>query len=80
MSTVFCEKFSAATLKHTMVGQKYFKEGWGKNTLRGGGANECLGVQKYTKYNKLNNNSEKFTGGKIAARPGKNTIYSFCSA
>jgi len=38
-----------------MVGQKYFK--------RGEGANERLGGQKYTKYNKLNNKSEKFRMG-----------------
>jgi len=38
---------SAATRKHTMVGQKYFKgEG-----------------QTYTKYNKINNNSENFRRG-----------------
>jgi len=40
-----------------MVEQKYYK---------GEGANERLG-KKYTKYNKLNNNSKNFRG-KIAAR------------
>jgi len=45
-------KSSAATKKHTMMGQKYFKEGqtsvWGE----------------YTKYNKINSNSENFREGK----------------
>jgi len=41
-----------------MVWQKYFK----------GGENERLGGQIYTKYNKINNNSENFRWCKIAAR------------
>jgi len=46
---------NAATRKHTMVKQKYFK-----------GANELLGKgQKYTKYNKRNNNSENFKGARL---------------
>jgi len=28
-------------------------------------ANACLGRQKYTKYNKINNNSENFRGAKL---------------
>jgi len=40
---------SAATRKHTMGGQNYFK---------GGGKN-------YAKYNKLNNNSQKFRGARL---------------
>jgi len=43
---------SAATRKNTMVGQKYF--------IFWGGGNERLGGQTYTKYNKINNNSENF--------------------
>jgi len=42
---------------------------WDKNILRGGGANERLGGQKYTKH-KISNNSENFRGSKIAARGG----------
>jgi len=38
--------------KHTMVGQKYFRGG--KRAFRRGA--------KYTKYNKINNNSENFKG------------------
>jgi len=42
--------------KHTMVGQKYFKEE----------ANVSLGgEQKYTKYNKININPENFRGAFI---------------
>jgi len=43
--------YSAATIKHTMVGQKYFK-----------GGKQAFGGQKYTKNNKINNNSENFRG------------------
>jgi len=42
----------AATRKHTMVGHNYFKGG-GKHTFGG----------KYTKSNKVNNNSVNFRGG-----------------
>jgi len=49
---------SVATRKHTIVGQKYFK----------GGQTSVCGEQKYTKYNKININTENFKGGKIAAR------------
>jgi len=38
-----------------MMGQKYFK-----------GGKRTFGGQKYTKYNKKNNKSENFRGGKIA--------------
>jgi len=60
--TLFCtavhsHRSSAATRKHTTVGQKYFKKG----------TNERLGGQKYTKYNKINSNS-KTSGG--PASPG----------
>jgi len=40
-------------------GQKYFNGERGKRTFE---------RQKYTKYNKINNNSENFSGSKIAAR------------
>jgi len=43
---------SAATRKHTVVGQKYFK-GEGQTRVWG---------QKYTKYNNINNNLENFRG------------------
>jgi len=51
---------SAVTRKHTMVQQKY---------LRGGGQTSVLGGGKYTKCNKISNNSENFRS-KIAAREG----------
>jgi len=56
---LICSRHSAATRKHIMVGQKYFK---GKQTFFFGGEGE------YTKYKKLNSNSENFKGGEIAAR------------
>jgi len=41
---------------------------WDKNILRVvEGGKRALG-EEYTKYNKINNNSENFRGGKIAAR------------
>jgi len=42
----------------TMVGQKYFQ---------GGGGKRAFGGKTYTKYNKINNNSKNFKGGKIAS-------------
>jgi len=47
----------AATRKHTMtmVGQKYFK----------GGGKQKFGGQKYAKFNKINNNSEKFRRARL---------------
>jgi len=39
----------------------------GKSILRGGGGKRAFGGQKYTKYNKINNNSENFRG-QVAAR------------
>jgi len=53
--------YSAVTRKHTVVGQKYFKGREGKRVF---------GEQKYTTYNKINNNSENFRRSKIAAREG----------
>jgi len=53
--------YSAATRKHTMVGQKYFKERGQTSVMEG---------QKYTTYNKINNNSENFRRSKIAAKEG----------
>jgi len=48
----------AATRKHTMVGQSILRGG--EQTTFGG---------EFTKYNKINNNSENFRGrGKIVAR------------
>jgi len=38
-----------------MVGQKYFK----------GGGGVRLGGQKYTKHNKINNNSKNFRGKRL---------------
>jgi len=43
-----------------MVGQKYFTRG-GKREF---------GEQKYTKYNKINNNSENFRGGQDCCQRG----------
>jgi len=37
-----------------MAGQKYFKE-----------SKRTFGVQKYTKYNKINNNSENFREARL---------------
>jgi len=45
----------ATTRKHTKVGQKYFKRGMANVHLE----------QKYTKYNKINNNSENFRWAKL---------------
>jgi len=43
------------------LGKKYFK-----------GGKRMFGGQKYTKYNKMNNNnSENLSGGKIAAKGGR---------
>jgi len=42
--------FRAVTRKHTLVGQKYFK------------GEQTGGRQKYSKYNKINNNSENVRG------------------
>jgi len=39
-----------------MVGQKYFKEKRAQTSVWG---------EKYTKYNKINNNSENFSGEKL---------------
>jgi len=50
--------FRAATRKHTMVGQKYFKGGGERHTFGGNS----------TKHNKINNNTENFSGGKIVTR------------
>jgi len=46
----------AETKKHIIMGQKYFK-GEGKRTFKGEDKRA-----KYTKYNKINNNSENFMG------------------
>jgi len=43
-----------------MVGQKYFK---GRQT-------SVLGGQTYTKYNKINNNSENFSGARLLPEGG----------
>jgi len=37
---------------------------WGKHILRKG-ENDSLGEQTYTKYNKINNNSENFRGARL---------------
>jgi len=42
----------------------------GKNFLRGGGAYERLGKQKYTKYIKIYNNLKNIKGSEIASRRG----------
>jgi len=45
---------------------------WSKNILRGG--KRALGGQKYTNYDKINNNSENFRGARLlpggASPPG----------
>jgi len=48
----------AATRKHTMAGQKYFR-----------GANIRLEGPNYAEYNKINNNSENFRGARMALPP-----------
>jgi len=51
---------SGPQLKTYMVGQKYFKRRRGKHSF---GRNA-----KYTKYNKINNNSENFKGARLQLR------------
>jgi len=61
---------SIATKKHTVPW-------WGKNILRGERGKRVFWEgrgQKYTKYNKINNNSENFRGSKIAASPPAVTL------
>jgi len=56
VAAIFKLFISVATRKHIMVDQKYFK-GRRQTSVWGG--------QKYTKYNKINNNSENFRGARL---------------
>jgi len=53
----------ATTFNHTKAAQELENiPWWGKNILRGG--KRAFGEQIYTKFNKINNNSENFGGAR----------------